>query len=392
MFNNLSASINNSSINYPIADSNLAFSDYIALTRAIIEERRADNAIPHHPDFVVDANSPFELYPENPKRSGNRLKYGALLIHGLLDCPFSLKDIGLRLQSNGILTRAILLPGHGTSPGDLLQVSYHDWLLAVRYGVETLRREVEQIFLIGYSTGAALSIYQALQDSHISGVILLSPAIRIKAPVDIVVGWHSLVKTLSRTSTQWIYNEAEIDYAKYKSIAFNPVSQVSKLTRVIHDLRQHHTLNAPMFMVVSHEDETISSHRAIDFFSNMPNEESKLLLYTSFDHQYPDPRILSRQSHFPDLGIKHLSHASIPFAPTNPHYGQQGDYAYASHTNMKEITYGAYNRIEERWYHMLYQLGMTQKKRRELTYNPDFEFMAEKIVNFVLAKENSSST
>lgn len=388
---NPSASIPSPIIDYPISDTSLPFTDYIIRCRDIIEKRRFSSEsaeiLQHiNPEFIINANSPFELYPNNPNSSGKRLKYGALLIHGLLDCPFSLRDIGLHLQHHDILSRAILLPGHGSKPCDLLKVSYHDWIQAVRYGVETLRQEVDHIFLIGYSTGAALSIYHALQDSHIAGIVLLSPAIRIKAPVDIVVGWHYLIKWLTRNNLAWLYNEDETDYAKYKSIAFNSVNQVSQLTKVIQELRQHHSLTTPMFMVVSREDETISSHRAIHFFSTITNQDNKLLIYSSVDHKYPDSRIFTRSSRYPELHIKHFSHASIPFAPNNPHYGQKGDLVSASYLNSNQSIFGAYNRIEEKFYGLLYKLRMAQQKRHELTYNPDFNFLAEKITQFILGK------
>lgn len=389
MFSNLSAAINESVIDYPIMDNSLPFAEYIALCRAIIEERRTNLSNLNKPGFnaklIIDANSPYELYPGNPIRTGKQLKYGALLIHGLLDCPFSLRDIGERLQRNGILSRAILLPGHGTSPADLISVSYHNWLQAVHYGVETLRREVEQVFLVGYSTGAALSVYQALQDRQIAGIILLSPAIRIKAPVNFVVGWHYLLKCIGRNDRQWFYHDDEIDYAKYQSIAFNPINQVAHLTKVIQELRQHHPFTTPIFMVISREDEIVSSLRAIDFFSSHRNLNSKLLLYTSVDPHYSDPRIFTRLTNYSDLPIKHLSHIAIPFSPNNLHYGNSGDYIFASRTDSKEFVYGAYNRIEEKSYDLLYKLGLAERKRRDLTFNPDFDFMAGEIIKFVLS-------
>lgn len=369
-------------IHYPISDSILPFTEYITKTRHIIASRRPDlqkNSLTNA-SMVLNANSPFELQPVS---KSNGIKYGALLIHGLFDCPFSFRDIGQHLQTQGILSRAILLPGHGTKPSDLLHVTYHDWIQAVRYGIETLKRDVDQIYLIGYSTGAALSVYHALQDTQIAGVVLLAPAIRIKSPVDTIFSWRYLVKWLSQ-NRQWIYREEEIDYAKYLSIAFNPVTQVNNLTEVIDELHHHRPLYCPVLMVMSREDETVSSHMAIDFFSTLPNQKNRLLLYTSYDHRYPDARILPRLTHYPDLHTYHFSHVAIPFAPHNQHYGQHGDYKYASRINEHEITYGAYNRIEENSFDLLYQLGLIKQKRRQLTYNPDFDYMANMISQFIL--------
>ncbi len=387
MHSDLSTIIKEPLIDYSNSNSQVPFSEYIARTRSLIKERRPDlRQDSVTTKLILNANSPFELQPMQPIYSGHQLKYGVLLIHGLLDCPFSLRDIGESLQANGMLCRAILLPGHGTTPSDLLSISYHDWIQSVRYGIETLKKEVDHIYLAGYSTGATLSILHALQEEKIAGIILLAPAIRIKAPVDIVVGWHYLTRWFS-DNKQWLYNEKEIDYTKYLSIPFNAISQVSSLTKVVRKLRKQQSLTCPIFMVVSHEDETISSHKAIDFFSNLHNQASQLLLYTAYDHAYPDSRIITRNSCYPDLRIIHFSHVSIPFAPNNTHYGQQGDYAFAAHADSNGSIFGAYNHIEVEMYDFLKKMKIIKHKRHELTYNPDFNFMAEKIVQFI---KNSS--
>lgn len=383
MFDKLSVLTNEPMITYPNLDSSLTFSKYILKCRSLIKDRRTDlSSANSSVNCIIDANCPYELYPNDATQSNNHFKCGVLLIHGLFDSPFTLKDIGLSLQSKGILSRAILLPGHGTVPSDLSNISYQHWIETVNYGVESLRQNVEKIFLVGYSTGAALSIYQALKNKHIAGLVLIAPALKIKAPIDIVVAWHRL-KKWTKKDKKWMYYDDENDYAKYQSIAFNPVTQVAKLIDIINELQTQQSLKCPLFMVMSREDETISSDTAIDFFSTLHHENNKLLLYTSYHHRYPDPRILARQTQYPDLHINHFSHMAIPFAPNNSHYGQAGDYAYASHIN-PEFAYGAYNRIEEKAYEVLHKYGLVKLRRRALTYNPDFDFMAEKITRFIL--------
>lgn len=384
MFSNLPPSIIEQPVDYPIKDNTLPFSEYISRCRTLIKERRIDlQQNSRMVNLILDVNSPFEFYPTLPIYSGKRIKYGILMIHGLLDCPFSLRDLGLHFQANGMLVRSVLLPGHGTTPTDLLDISYHDWIQAVRYGIASLQQEVEQIFLVGYSTGATLSIYHALQDTQIKGIVLLAPAIKIRIPFDIIVTWHYLLKIFSNNK-QWLHYQEENDYAKYQSIAFNPVKEVSQLTMVVNELHERRSLSCPVFMVISREDETISSCMAIDFFSSLKHRDSQLLLYTSSHHTYADPRILTRKATYSPLNIQHFSHVSIPFSPQNPHYGQQGDYLYASHIHSNEFIFGAYSYIGMSYYKWLHQLKLTKKRRRELTYNPDFEFMADKIVKFIL--------
>ncbi len=375
--------MNQSRIDYPSLDSSQPFATYVDQCRAMIAKRRVDLA-QHSVDakIIIDANSPFESFPLQPT---NRMRYGALLIHGLFDCPFSLRDIGSRLQKNGIVSRAILLPGHGTTPSDLLSITYQDWIQALRYGIASLKNDVDKLFIIGYSTGATLAVYEALHNTELAGLILLAPAIRIKAPLDIILGWDPLVKWMSN-NRKWVHHEDEIDYAKYRSIALNPITELNRLTEVINDLHHQHPLQCPMIMIVSREDEVISSHIAIDFFSYYKNPRSKLLLYTPYAHRYPDNRIVTRQTDYPDLHIQHFSHVALPFHPDNFHYGQHGDYRYAARLDTDKVAYGAYNHLEEESYNWLYKMGIIKQRRAQLTYNPDFDFMANEIVEFILSQ------
>jgi esterase/lipase len=372
-----------STITYPIQDSSLPFSEYISRCQTIIKQRRSD--LDHYPGLspeqIVMTNSPFEYLPAH-SRQGSRIKYGALLIHGLFDCPFSMRDIAFQLQANHILARAILLPGHGTQPNDLLPITYHDWLQAVRYGIDSLRREVEYLFLIGFSTGAALSLYHTLQHQDIAGLILLSPAIQIKTPVNIVLNWHRAVRWISRNQT-WVYREKEIDYAKYHSVPFQPVTQIAKLTVAIQSLVKQHTLPCPILMILSAEDETISSQAAIHLFQQLPEQHHHLILYTGHKRIYTDLRITTRHACYSDLHIKNFSHVCLPFAPDNTHYGQNGDYIYASHPTNHHCLYGAYNRIEVAAYNLFYHLGIVKQRRQELTFNPDFEWTVKAIIHFI---------
>jgi esterase/lipase len=383
MFENLPLSMSEQTPDYPITDSRLPFAEYITLSQNIIKQRRKDLQPPANAKKILDANSPCEFIPDS--QSGQRFKYGVLLIHGLLDCPFSVKDLGRYLQSQGILCRSILLPGHGTRPEDLLSVTYQEWIQAVQYGIDSLRHEVDHLYLAGYSTGAALSVHQALKGTPLSGIILLAPAIRIKVPMNLIVGWRYLKKWLHINHNQWIDKIPEIDYTKYLSIPFNAVNQVGLLTDEVKNIRKNHQLTCPIFMALTQEDETISSQIAMKFFADYHDPKSKLLLYAATPQTYQDPRIIVRSTNYPDLNIKHFSHVSLPYAPDNSHYGQHGDYQYAARIDNKNCIYGAYSRVESNVIKQFYQRGLLKYRYQQLTYNPDFAEMAEEILKFIVS-------
>lgn len=359
----------------------LNFADYITQCQHLIEKQRFFKKHLSSVEIkqILFANSPFELYPRT-----NKLKIGALLIHGLLDSPFTMRDIAQQLQQQGILTRAILLPGHGTIPADLLTASHEKWYETVRYGIQTLKAEVEQVFVMGFSTGGALALKAALEDAEIAGVIQLCPVFRIRAFVDWIINWRYLTNFFMH-DPEWIEKNNEINPAKYQSLPYHAVSEVTALTRSLREIDGFYDLKSPLLMILSAQDETISSRAAIHYFKHLKGHQHQLLLYSEKNHSPKDQRIHVRAASYPGLHIKNFSHVSIPFSPNNPYYGIDGGYIDATKPAQKGVIYGAYNRLHEEYLDKLYHLGLIKHKRRELTFNPDFENMSHQICEFILA-------
>jgi esterase/lipase len=205
----------NPQVIYPLNALKESFGHYISACQHIIRTSRLD--LNQQANLIVEANSPFELKSSLPHKTG------ALLIHGLLDSPFSMRDIGHSLYEQGLSVRSILLPGHGTVPGNLLNITFQEWAQACHYAMTAFTEEVEKVFLVGFSTGATLALYHALQhakDPRIAGLVLVCPAIKINTPIDFLLQLSPYFHWLGKRG-EWIRKTAEIDYTRYQSIAFN---------------------------------------------------------------------------------------------------------------------------------------------------------------------------
>ena len=104
------------------------FADYVALNRSRIAQAHPDKCA-HDLEKIVAGNAPFELRPSGNHRVGHNKPYrrGVLLTHGLTDSPYFMRYLASFFQENGFRVMALLLPGHGTQPGDLLEVRWQDW-------------------------------------------------------------------------------------------------------------------------------------------------------------------------------------------------------------------------------------------------------------------------
>ncbi|MDR3477513.1 MAG: alpha/beta fold hydrolase [Gammaproteobacteria bacterium] len=372
-------------IKYPIYDLNLNFADYISQCKTIIKTHRQDltNA---DAERIIEANSPFELIPK--KDDTKKIRYGALLIHGLLDAPFAMRDIGAHLQEQGMLVRAVLLPGHGTVPGALLNVSFEEWLQTMRYGIANLSKDVDHLFLVGFSTGASLALMHALEHlpNRVIGLILLAPAIKIYSSLGFLTNWHRAI-SWAIPRAQWVHITAENDYTKYQSMCFNAAYQVYRLTQKIRKLETTKPLAYPVLACISQEDKTVSSEATLAYFQEHTDQNSELIVYTNHPEKYSDPRIIPRAATYPKWHIIGISHVCLPIAPNNSHYGLQGDYIDASHAEEvlpfgKKVAYGPYNTAEYLVLNVLYQWGWNKEKHTKLTFNPDFDFLKQAIDSF----------
>ncbi len=124
----LTSSLSNASA---IIKKNAPFIDYISHSRHLIQAARVDLDSTTK-ETIIQANSPFEYRPssEQCKNPSGRFQYkrGILLIHGLTASPYMMEDLARFFHARCFLVRAILLPGHGTRPGDLLDIHYQDWI------------------------------------------------------------------------------------------------------------------------------------------------------------------------------------------------------------------------------------------------------------------------
>ena len=86
-----------------------------------------------------------------------------VLVHGLSASPAQMRGLGEVLSSHGFPVYGVRLKGHGTSPWDLHERQWEDWLTSVRTGLEVAGTLAPKVALVGFSTGAALSLCLAAE-------------------------------------------------------------------------------------------------------------------------------------------------------------------------------------------------------------------------------------
>ncbi len=220
--------------------------DLKALARKRFDDQRIAHAFDRHAfsaeqhasinslETATEAAEPFLLVP------GQTRRLGVVLVHGFLASPAEMRGLADRLHDRGFPVIGVRLKGHGTSPWDLRQRSFEEWLASVREGCDTLRPFVRRIALVGFSTGGALSLRLAADaPPDLAGVAAISVPIRFQnramALVPLVHGANRLVAMLSSREGVMPFqpNASEHPHINYRHM---PVRALHELRRLVNDL------------------------------------------------------------------------------------------------------------------------------------------------------------
>ena len=107
-------------------------------------------------------------------------KAAVLMIHGLGGTQYDLGSMHKILQRAGFTTHSLTLPGHGTTPEDLIEVKAEDWIEAVQKLYRELVHKYETLHVCGMCMGALLSIELVKRERHTKGkLVALAPPIHI---------------------------------------------------------------------------------------------------------------------------------------------------------------------------------------------------------------------
>ena len=375
-----------SGLNARFNGERLAFAEYVARNRDMLKRAHAGAA---DLEKIVDGNAPFELKPLPGFPAGQHKPYrrGVLLTHGLSDSPYMMRHLAVFFQQNGFRVMTVLLPGHGTQPGDLLEVIWQEWAKTVAYGAYKLADEVDELYLAGYSTGATLSVYHSLRDYRVRGLFLFSPALKITRRAAFAK-LHKLYSWMIPAS-KWVDIKPDLDFYKYESFTKNAAAQAYALTKALDAQLRQHELDIPVFIAASTDDMTVKTSVILEFIARARHPSSKLVLYTTepekFSHDLPAEKLELVNSVVPGQKILSSAHTAIVMPPEDPHYGLKGEYSNCVHYYPGDMEKYAtcLKHPEQDFQGEINEKNLKAGILRRLTYNPHFAALKISMQKFI---------
>jgi esterase/lipase len=314
----------------------MAFADYVTNCRTMLQaaHQHAPNAAQR-----VEGNAPFEIKPACAEGKSHAYRRGIVLTHGLTDSPYFMRALGDFFAAQGFVMMAILLPGHGTQPGDLLKVHRDEWAQTLAYAVACMAHEADEIYLGGLSTGATLSIQHSLQDPRIRGLFLFSPALKI-TPLAAFAKLHKMMSWLLPRRA-WVAIQPDGDLYKYESLTKNAVAQTYALTKSVQRQLRQHALNIPIFSALSIDDATVNSAASLAFMAQATHPNKHTVLYAAQDLHLTQKNIECVVIRDEQQHILSSAHTAIVLPDDDAHYGKSGDYANCTHYFPEQPTHYA---------------------------------------------------
>ncbi len=358
----------------------MAFADYVTNCRTMLQAAYQDAP---NVEQLVAGNAPFEIKPACAEGKSHPYRRGIVLTHGLTDSPYFMRALGEFFAAQGFVVMAILLPGHGTQPGDLLNVHRDEWAQTLAYAVECMAHEADEIYLGGLSTGATLSIQHSLQDARIRGLFLFSPALKI-TPLAAFAKLHKLMSWLLPRRA-WVAIQPDGDLYKYESLTKNAVAQTYALTKSVQRQLRQHALNIPIFSALSVDDATVNSAATLAFMAQAEHPLHHTVLYASRQLHLAQKNIECVLIHDESQHILSSAHTAIVLPDDDAHYGAAGNYANCVHYFPDQLAnyQACLNPASTHYRGEINHKNLQQGVLRRLMTNPKFSELSVSLQQFI---------
>jgi carboxylesterase len=93
----------------------------------------------------------------------DRRDVAVLVLHGLTGTPLDVRPVTDALVADGYTVSAPLLPGRGTRPADMDELSWEDWMRAALAAYDELVRDHRRVAVGGLSAGGTMALDLALR-------------------------------------------------------------------------------------------------------------------------------------------------------------------------------------------------------------------------------------
>lgn len=220
-----------------------------------------------------------------------------ILIHGFTATTVEVRPIAEYLNHEGFNVNAPLLPGHGTSPEDLNQQTWKNWVDTVVEVYRQCKVDHEKIFIGGESMGGVITCYLAAMFPEIKGIMLYAPAIKVEK-----LGYSKYIrffkKVIPKNNIKEVQDKDVFPWQGYK---VNPTRAAYQLYLLQKNTKKIiNKINQPAIIFQGKLDKTISPEGPKLIYNNIHSSYKEFVLLENSEHCVlldKDFKLLARKTH-----------------------------------------------------------------------------------------------
>jgi esterase/lipase len=220
-------------------------------------------------------------HPQIFKHDDRQPRNAIVLVHGLTDSPYFMKDIGEYFCSKmGFDVYIPLLRAHGLkNPEDMKDASLVEWRRDVRFAVDKAKESGGRVSIGGLSTGGTLAVEMALKDEQLidGGVFLFSAALGLASHAG------NLAEIFLRTPLANIFDHIDRSSLinsspsgspfRYSKMDIGGARELSKLIKELDLLTDRDVVKQPLFAAHSEADTTAAIDEIEELVDRSPSAE-----------------------------------------------------------------------------------------------------------------------
>ena len=361
--------------------------DYITYTKQLMQAARLDAPS----QTIINNLAPFVLEPDAscPLTASGKAERGIVLIHGLFDSPFSMRPFGEDLRSQCFYVLGLLLPDHGTRPGNILTAHWEAWAEATHFATSQLAQHADTLFVSGHSAGGTLALLEAARNPEVDALILFAPALAI-TPAAKLAKYLAPLGTLFPKVAWFDVSPDEAIY-RYESTPLAAAAEMYELIEVTKAELAGQPRQVPVFTVASVEDNTVGTQAILTYLASNTHLRSRTLLYS--EHFYPTTdRVRIVSSSTLEQQVLSVSHLGLMTPPSHSYYGYKGVYRNCGHYGTTDKPLFVQCKAGQRDYYgeatdENLALGVVER----IAFNPFYESMLAAMQDFLLAPHIAST-
>ncbi len=234
-------------------------------------------------------NEPFYLRPE--QASGEAF----LMLHGLGGGVYEMRPLAEALLAQGHAVAGFNYPGHDQPLPRMPASTWQQWYEQVEAHYNKLKRDYDQVSLVGFSTGCMLGLHLAANYAEhlpVNRLILMSPFLKIR------MAWYYLLQPeryvrslggLIRQIPRWRLpirdlemHDLALQAAYFKTFNIPSVRSALELIKLVdNEIEQVH---CPTLIIQSTGDRVVCPSGAKILMERLPADEKEVLWLENSDH------------------------------------------------------------------------------------------------------------